>query len=86
MNNEELDKDEEISLELLEIFTQAAHELWMDKQLHDGWAYSHQTDNSRKLNSQLKPYELLTETEKHWYREQVVKFIEIIQNKTKKGE
>lgn len=39
----------EINHELMETLAEAAHDVWMEGKIRDGWAYSATTDKARKL-------------------------------------
>lgn len=48
----------------IETLAAAAHQIWVEGKLRDGWAYSAITDKDRKLHSSLVPYAQLSEADK----------------------
>lgn len=77
---------DELLEQLLDIFAEMAHEIWMERQLHDGWAYSHKTEYSRKLDYRLRPYEILNDDDKQWYRELAMRYTHILRTKIEDAE
>lgn len=61
-----------INHDLLEKLAEAAHDVWMEGKLRDGWAYSATTDKGRKLHACLIPYRELSEADKQSDRDFVI--------------
>lgn len=55
---EDLDKD------TLERLAEAAHKVWMEGKLRDGWKYGPVTDKDKKIHNCLLPYDRLGESDK----------------------
>jgi hypothetical protein len=55
---EDFDKD------TLEHLAEAAHRVWMEGKLRDGWKYRPVTDKANKIHSSLVPYDQLSEADK----------------------
>jgi hypothetical protein len=55
----------------LEAMAEAAHDIWMEGKLRDGWKYASVTDKAAKLHSCLVPYSQLSETDKESDRDLV---------------
>ena len=53
MNSEHINKSDAETLELL---AEAAHKVWMEGKLRDGWKYGRVTDKAGKIHSCLVPY------------------------------
>jgi hypothetical protein len=54
----------EFDEETLEKLAEAAHEVWMDGRLREGWRYGPVTDKEQKIHSSLVPYDRLSEADK----------------------
>lgn len=50
--------------ELLEKLAEAAHDVWMDGKLRDGWILGRVTDKGHKIHACLVPYAQLSEADK----------------------
>jgi len=61
-----------MNAELIEQLAEAAHEVWMDGKLRDGWVYAPQTDKPLKQHACLIPYRELSEADKQSDRDLVV--------------
>lgn len=61
-----------IDADLVERLAEAAHDVWMEGKLRDGWAYSATTDKTRKLHACLVPYAQLSEADKQSDRDFVI--------------
>jgi hypothetical protein len=55
----------------VERLAEAAHEVWMEAKLRDGWTHGPKTDKSRKIHSCLVPYYQLSEADKESDRDLV---------------
>jgi len=64
--------------EALERLAEAAHKVWMDGKLRDGWVYGPVTDKARKIHSCLVPYDRLTDSDKESDRDMVRGIPEIL--------
>jgi hypothetical protein len=62
---------ENLDTETLERLAEAAHKVWMEGKLRDGWKYGPETDKSKKNHSCLVPYNQLNETDKDSDRDMV---------------
>ena len=62
---------ENIDKETMERLAEAAHKVWMDGKLRDGWEYGSVTDKARKIHSCLVPYNQLSEADKESDRDMV---------------
>ncbi len=60
-----------IDNETLERLAEAAHKVWMDGKLRDGWKYGPETDKDNKIHSCLVPYDQLSESDKDSDRDMV---------------
>ena len=56
---------------IMEQLAEAAHKVWMDGKLRDGWKYGQVTDKPKKLHNCLVPYNQLSETYKESDRDMV---------------
>lgn len=57
--------------ELLEGLAEAAHQVWMEGKLREGWQYGPVIDKDNKVHSGLVPYEELSEADKESDRDMV---------------
>ena len=55
---------QEIDRETLEKLAEAAHKVWMEGRLRDGWKYGPATDKAKKIHNCLIPYAELSEGDK----------------------
>jgi hypothetical protein len=55
---------EDLDTETLEHLAEAAHKVWMEGKLRDGWKYGPVTDKVKKIHSCLVPYSKLSESDK----------------------
>jgi hypothetical protein len=62
----------ELDYAAIEILAEAAHAVWMDGKLRDGWIYDPVTDKANKRHSCLLPYADLTEADKVSDRDLVI--------------
>ena len=62
---------EDIDKETMERLAEAAHIVWMEGKLRDGWTYGPVTDKDNKIHSCLVPYDQLTEADKESDRDMV---------------
>ncbi len=62
---------ENIDDETMERLAEAAHKVWMDGKLRDGWMYGPVTDKARKIHSCLVPYNQLSEADRESDRDMV---------------
>lgn len=62
-----------VNTDLVEKLAEAAHDVWMEGKIRDGWAYSAITDKARKLHACLVPYTALSETDKQSDRDFVIR-------------
>ena len=58
--------------ELIERLAEAAHEVWMDGKIRDGWVYAPETDKAQKKHACLIPYSELSEADKQSDRDLVM--------------
>lgn len=62
---------EDIDKETLERLAEAAHTVWMDGKLRDGWKLGPVIDKPNKIHSCLVPYDQLSEVDKESDRDMV---------------
>ncbi|MBT9138651.1 MAG: hypothetical protein DDT31_01220 [Syntrophomonadaceae bacterium] len=62
---------EDLDTETLELLAEAAHKVWMEGKLRDGWEYGPLTDKVKKIHSCLVPYNQLSEADKESDRDMV---------------
>jgi hypothetical protein len=62
---------ENLDKETLEQLAEAAHKVWMEGKLRDGWEYGPVTDKAKKIHSCLVSYNQLSETDKESDRDMV---------------
>ncbi len=62
---------EDLDTETLELLAEAAHKVWMEGKLRDGWEYGSVTDKAKKIHSCLLPYNQLSEVDKKSDRDMV---------------
>lgn len=62
----------------LEQLAEAAHIVWMDGKLRDGWKYGKVTDKKKKIHSCLVPYDQLSEADKKSDRDIIRRIREIL--------
>lgn len=55
---------DELDRETLERLAAAAHKVWMEGKLRDGWKYGLATDKDNKVHNCLVPYDQLNEADK----------------------
>ena len=55
----------------IEDMAEAAHRIWMEGKLRDGWTYAPVTDKAAKQHSCLVPYDQLSEADKESDRDLV---------------
>lgn len=55
----------------IETMAEAAHEVWMEGKIRDGWTFAPVTDKALKLHSCLIPYQDLSEADKESDRDLV---------------
>lgn len=55
----------------LEILAEAAHNVWMEGKIREGWKYGPATDKAKKIHSCLVPYSQLSEVDKESDRDMV---------------
>lgn len=53
-----------IDNETLELLAEAAHKVWMEGKIRDGWQLGPVTDKKAKVHSCLVPYDQLSETDR----------------------
>ncbi len=58
--------------ELVERLAAAAHEVWMDGKIRDGWVVAAETDKAAKKHACLVPYDQLSEADKQSDRDLVI--------------
>ncbi|MCK9603414.1 MAG: RyR domain-containing protein [Candidatus Omnitrophica bacterium] len=56
---------------MLEQLAKAAHQVWMEGKIRDGWKYGPVTDKGKKIHSCLVAYEKLSELDKESDRDLV---------------
>jgi hypothetical protein len=56
---------------LLEKLAEAAHQVWMEGKIRDGWKYGNMIDKDNKIHNCLVPYNELSETDKESDRDMV---------------
>lgn len=61
----------DIDNKTLERLAEAAHKVWMDGKLRDGWEYGPETDKDKKIHCCLVPYDQLSESDKDSDRDMV---------------
>lgn len=59
-------------LELTELLSRNAHDIWARQRLADGWRHGPRRDDARKEHPSLVPYEELSESEKEYDRSTVL--------------
>ncbi len=62
---------EDLDKETLERLAEAAHKVWMDGKLRDGWKYGPVTVKAEKIHNCIVPYDHLSETDKESDRDMV---------------
>lgn len=62
---------EDLDQETLERLAEAAHIVWMEGKIRDGWKYGSKTDKDRKIHNCLMPYNELSELDKESDRDLV---------------
>lgn len=67
-----------IDAELLETLAEAAHKVWMEGKVRDGWKYGPTTDKEKKVHSCLIPYDKLSDADKESDRDMVRGIPEIL--------
>jgi hypothetical protein len=65
-------------LELTELLSRNAHELWAQQRLADGWTYGPLRDDAAKKHPCLVPYEELPESEKEYDRRTAMETLKVI--------
>jgi hypothetical protein len=55
--------------ETLERLAEAAHIVWMEGKVRDGWKYGPVTDKANKIQGWLVPYDQLSESDKESVRD-----------------
>ena len=61
----------DIDDELMEKLAEAAHDVWMEGKLRDGWKLGNVIDKEKKTHTCLVPYEQLSESDKESDRDMV---------------
>ena len=56
--------DDLIDNETLEHLAEAAHKVWMEGKIRDGWKLGPQTDKDAKVHNCLVPYDQLSDTDR----------------------
>ncbi|XP_023320280.1 ryanodine receptor isoform X3 [Eurytemora carolleeae] len=56
---------------LIQKFSEHYHDSWAQKRIDAGWTYGDRKDVGAKTHNRLKPYSMLSETEKETYREPI---------------
>lgn len=69
--NEKEDEMDSIEDAMMEKLAEAAHMVWMEGKLRDGWKYGPVTDKEKKIHSCLVPYDQLTEPDRESDRDMV---------------
>ena len=59
-------------LELTELLSKNAHDIWAQQRISDGWRWGAKRDDATKEHPNLVPYEDLTEPEKDYDRKMVL--------------
>jgi len=62
---------EDLDKETLEGLAEAAHIVWMDGKIRDGWKYGPAIDKPNKIHSCIVPYDQLSEVDKESDRDMV---------------
>jgi hypothetical protein len=62
---------QDIDKEMLERLAEAAHDVWMEGKIRDGWKYGPVTDKALRIHNCLVPYDHLTEADKESDRDLV---------------
>jgi len=62
---------EELDRETMERLAEAAHKVWMEGKLRDGWKLGSSIDKANKIHNCLIPYDQLTESDKESDRDMV---------------
>lgn len=62
---------QELDKETLERLAEAAHKVWMDGKLRDGWKFGPVTVKDKKIHNCLIPYNRLNESDKESDRDMV---------------
>jgi len=62
---------EYLDKETLERLAEAAHKVWIEGKLRDGWKYGPVTDKENKIHSCLVPYSQLSEADRESDRDMV---------------
>lgn len=57
--------------DVMERLAEAAHKVWMEGKLRDGWKYGPVTNKQNKIHSCLVPYSQLSEADKESDRDMV---------------
>jgi len=52
----------------IEVLAEAAHNVWMEDKISDGWTYAPVTDKAAKQHASLVPYSSLIEADKEGNR------------------
>lgn len=60
-----------IDAETLERLAEAAHKVWMEGKIRDGWTYGPVTVKDKKIHNCLVPYDELSEEDKESDRDMV---------------
>lgn len=61
----------DIDKETLERLAEAAHNVWMEGKIRDGWKWGPNIDKEKKIHSCLVPYKELNESDKESDRDMV---------------
>lgn len=61
----------ELDAETLEKLAEAAHQVWMEGKLRDGWRQGDVIDKANKIHTCLVPYDQLSEADKESDRDMV---------------
>ncbi|MEC4685416.1 MAG: RyR domain-containing protein [Nitrospirota bacterium] len=69
---------DDLDNETLERLAEAAHKVWMEGKLRDGWKYGPETDKARKIHNCLVPYDQLSESDKESDRDMIRGIQEIL--------
>ena len=59
-------------LELTELLSKNAHDIWAQQRISDGWKWGTERNDATKEHPNLVPYEELTEPEKDYDRKMVL--------------